>query len=423
MDDAVLSVSALTERLRQALEGEFPFVWVRGEVTNLGRPGSGHVYFSLRDGEALLNCVWFKGRQRPCESFDPLTGEVYEDGPRESLAKTMRDGDTITCAGRITVFGPRGQYQLLVDMAQDAGQGELLRRLEAMKRKLSERGWFSQERKRPLPAAPSRVAVLTAPTGAAIHDFVRIAQVRGVGAEIRILPVPVQGDAAAPAIIRALERVNAEDWAEVAVIIRGGGSLEDLWAFNDEKLAEAVVHSRVPVLAGIGHEVDVSICDLVADCRAATPSHAAQILWREREWYAQRLDDLTSSLSRFAQLRLNGCAVRLDAAGRALNLLSPSRRLSWRGERLDGLEMRLSRAVDEARQRMERRIAEWALRLEARDPETPLTRGYAMVFDADGALVRGARDVAPGASLSLRLHDGEIAAQAIEVSLKSSYSK
>ena len=273
--DNILSVRELTERLRQVVEQRFPYAWVRGEVTNLSRPSSGHVYFSLKEGDALLGCVWFAGRQKTHERFDPLTGEVWEGGPKPSLAHSLENGQEIVCAGRLSVYGPRGAYQMLVDLAQETGRGRWYLAFEELKRSLAAQGFFDQSRKRPIPDSPRRVALITAPTGAAVRDFIRIAADRGLGAGIRIYPTPVQGDDAPPRIVAALEEANRQGWAEVAVLIRGGGSIQDLWAFNDERVARAVFASRLPVLTGVGHEIDHSIADFVADKAAATPSHTA----------------------------------------------------------------------------------------------------------------------------------------------------
>lgn len=458
----ILSVKEFTARIKGNLEKAFPFLWVRGEVTNLSRPGSGHVYFSLRDGEDQLKCVWFRGKQKDSEAFDPLTGEVFEDGPHPCLAKIMRDGDQIACAGALTVYGPQGVYQMLVDMAQETGQGDLLRRLEQLKRELAAKGWFAESRKRALPAHPVRVALVTAPTGAAVRDFVRIAAERGVGAEIRIYPVPVQGNEAAPKIVAAFEQINNEDWAEIIVLIRGGGSLEDLWAFNDVRLAEAIVQSRVPVLTGIGHEVDTSIADLASDRRAATPSHAAQILWQERHWYAQRVDAAAEALCSAMQRSLAGRAEQLTGLGRSLDWVSPQRKLSRAEATLEDLRQRLRTAMERrgsnaerdmndlarALQRLEptmsarrqhlcslqrsletgvaaclQRAATTLATLDARlsglDPHGPLQRGYTLVWSGK-KLVRGVDDIPPGTVLKLALRDGEAEARVNTIVRKGS---
>lgn len=350
---SILTVRQLTALIKDAVENGFPYVWVRGEVTNVSRPASGHVYFSLKDENALLQAVWFKTSQKERELFDPLTGEVFEDGPRISLAETLKNGQQIICAGRLTVYAPRGGYQLVVELAQDSGEGQLHLALEALKRRLAEKGYFSVERKRPIPEHPRRVAVITAPRGAAIRDFLRLSAERGIGCEIRIHAVPVQGDDAPPRIAKALDDENRRGWAHVIVLIRGGGSLQDLWAFNDEGVADAVFRSRIPVVAGIGHEVDTFLADMVADLRAATPSHAAHLLWPERQWYAQMVDDLEAGLIAAAARRLAEEDKKLDALTRALAWLSPVRGLARIAERFESLQERLGPALERTLERAE----------------------------------------------------------------------
>ena len=445
---SILTVRQLTAQIKDAVESGFPYVWVRGEVTNVSRPSSGHIYFSLKDENALLQAVWFKGSQKERETFDPLTGEVFEDGPRMSLAGTLRNGQQVICAGRLTVYAPRGGYQLVVELAQDSGEGQLHLALEALKRKLAEKGYFSLERKRPIPEHPHRVAVITAPSGAAIRDFLRLSGERGTGCEIRIHPVPVQGDDAPPRIAEALDDENRRGWADVLVLIRGGGSLQDLWAFNDERVADAVYRSRIPVVAGIGHEVD--------------------------QWYAQLVDDLEANLLEAAERRLSQADQRLDTLGRALAWLSPERGLARLEERFGTLARRLDFALEQKLERtdarlrflearmsryaesrvldtrleqtaaltrrlrqaqalrleqiggrldtassrleerfarqfegLERQLERHDLRLRGLDPEGPLERGYAYAFTADGHFVRSIRDVQPGASLTVKIRDGE----------------
>ena len=425
----IYSVRDLTERLRATLEGAFPYVWVGGEVTNLARPSSGHVYFSLKDGEAQLQCVWFRGQQKAGEAFDPLTGEVFADGPKPSLARTLRDGQKIICAGRLTVYAARGHYQLLVDLAQESGMGQLHQEFERLKRALFERGWFNQDRKRPLPVNPARVAVITAPTGAAIHDFLRVAAERGTGASVRLYPALVQGAEAPGAIVAALHRALRDDWADVLVLIRGGGSLEDLWAFNDERVVEAVVQAGLPVLTGIGHEVDTSLADLAADVRAATPSHAAQLLWRERAAHMQALDELELRLQRLAVSRFDQLGTRLENLGRALHWFAPgprldrlavahgqlhSRLLRTMGplrfasvqERLTRLDEALGLRMTSRLERLDRGLERQTLLLEQANPERPLDRGFALLHDAKGRLVRSIHALEPGQQVVLRLHDG-----------------
>ena len=470
--DAILSVRELTEHVRKAVETRLPYVWVQGEVTNLSRPSSGHVYFSLKEDDCLLHCVWFRHQQKE-ESFDPLTGEVWADGPRPSLARSMENGQILVCAGRLTVYGARGQYQLIVDMAQNAGLGLWHQEFEALKRRLAAEGLFDPSHKRPIPREPRRVAVVTAPSGAAIRDFIRIAQDRGLGSEIRLYPTQVQGEDAPPAIEKALRQAGSDSWAQVIVLIRGGGSIQDLWAFNDERVARAVYDSPVPVLTGIGHEIDHSIADFAADASAATPSHTAQMLWQERSVLAQRIDGMELSLSQAMTLRVRLLRQALEHSRRALGLLSPNGRLRLHKERLDSILQRMAAALTRTLQGKSRPLeqlstslsalpgrleqqqarldalclrlggagdarlarafrdaerAAWPLatlgrtfgtaqentlthldlRLHGVDPELPLRRGYAMVHDASGAFLRSVNDTAQGRHIVITLSDGRI---------------
>lgn len=454
MQEGIFTVRTLTEQLRKNLEGRFPFVWVRGEVSNLTCPSSGHIYFTLKDSEAQLQCVWFKGQQLQAgksQSFDPLTGEVF-DKPRPAPLELLRSGLSLLCAGRISVYPARGQYQLLVEMVQAAGEGVLAQAFEERKRALAQAGYFELARKRPLPYDPQRVALITSAGGAAIHDFMRLAQRRGSGSKIRLFPVLVQGDSAAPDIVRALTEVNRQAWAQVAVLIRGGGSLEDLWAFNEESLATAVFKSDIPVLAGIGHEVDVTLADMTADVRAATPSHAAQLLWPDRDELWQRLDEIQLTLQQLVSLRLERAEQILDSMDTALRWVSPLRHydrmreklmmlsrglernarqwlatkmhsldkvedarsraltpemLDMRAVKLDLLSTRSKTAIQTMLATQERILQGYATTLDACDPLAPLKRGYALV-QKEGRLLHSVDQAIPGDRIDIRLADGHI---------------
>ena len=451
-DDPVYTVSGLTALIRQSVEGAFPFVWVRGQVANVTRPSSGHVYFSLRDVSASLAAVWFRGKHASGDTFDPMTGEVYADGPRPSLVHSLKNGQEVLCAGRLSVYGPRGVYQLVVELGQDVGLGQLQADFERLKKKLAEQGFFALERKRPLPAIPRKVAVVTAPGGAAIYDFLRVAAKRGTGSSIRLYPALVQGDMAASQIVAQLERICAEGWADVVVLIRGGGSLEDLWAFNNETLAMAIKNSTLPVLAGIGHEVDVTLADMTADMRAATPSHAAQLLWREREEYHTAITSMGQRLEAAFSQRLAACHNKVTACAHAVLAHSPARRLTlWQNNLaqagnslaqavkslMQHREGRLARAVggvdivphllarkatlaDRAAERLvyagERtfsalhlRLERTSLSLEVFDPQKPLQRGYSLVYKQDGTLLRATSTVRQGELLTITVADGSVA--------------
>ena len=407
-DTHILSVSALTRAIKGSLETAFPFVWVRGQVANLSRPSSGHVYFSLKDEESSLAAVWFKNNHQDGARFDPLTGEVFENGPRQSLAGGLESGQEIVCAGRIAVYGQRGQYQLVVELAQAAGLGRLHEEFTRLRAALEALGFFAPERKRPLPEHPRRLAVITAPQGAAIHDFLRIAEDRGLGAHIRIYPAPVQGDTAPPAIIAALRRIWDEGWAECIVLIRGGGSIEDLWAFNSEALARAIYASPIPVLAGIGHEVDFTLADMTADVRAATPSHAAQLLWPSREELLRQWRQLVTALERTEERWLIRQQDRLDRLLRGLAWGSPERRLAAWSDRLATSLRLLAGAGRLLLEKQSARLSALHSRLKAMDPHAPLERGYALVCKKDGTFVRLTGDVVPGQILRLTVSDGDI---------------
>ena len=461
---AIFSVSELTRSVKNLLEAEFPFIWVRGQVTNLARPASGHLYFTLTDGDAALSVVWFRGAQASAkpvsqggEKINPLTGEVEEEAGGTALTgAALEDGMEVLCAGRLNVFEPRGQYQLVAELVQDQGVGDLSVAFEALKKKLAEKGYFDEDRKIALPRDPARVAVITSPSGAAVRDFLRIAKTRGTGSEIRIYPSLVQGDQAPEQIAAALDVVDADDWAEVAVLIRGGGSLEDLWAFNTEPVADAIYRARVPVVSGIGHEPDVSIADFVADKRVATPSHAAQELWPRRETLTQGLDVVDMAMRRAYTNWLHGKGAAFEHLRKGLAWLSPERKLERMTDHFSSLAVRLDNAgqdhffdrlrdaqgyaqrfdrafgperMDSATRetaslaaRMERAMArcvetadnEFGLAstaLRGLDPEAPLERGYSLVrVERTGAFLRDPKEVTSGDALDIRVKNGRVAA-------------
>lgn len=454
----IVSVSELTARVKDTLEHDFPFVWVKGQVANLSRPSSGHVYFSLKDEKAGLNVVWFRSSQRSRQSrdgFDALTGEVYEPGG--GSAAFLADGKEVICGGRMTVYPPRGVYQLVAEMVHDVGMGRLHLEFEAMKRRFEELGYFEQERKRSLPRNPRRVVLITAKGSAAMRDFLRIAGERGPGGRIHLYPTLVQGDEAPARIAAAIEQANAHGWGDVVAVVRGGGSIEDLWAFNTEPVAKAIFESRIPVLAGVGHEVDVTIADMVADVRAATPTHAAQLLWEERETMMQTVDQRDMALQRAWERKLSHCEQRLEHLRRALVWLSPLQRLERTAESLGNLAGRLEQArawilrsktlrleelggrlgrafgpetVENGARRLEvaanglqqsmTRLLERkattldrdALKLDALDPERPLARGYGLVrVRATGRYLRDPADAPSGEVLDIRVQRGEVTAR------------
>lgn len=465
----IFTVREITDRVKNLLETEFPFLWVRGQVSNLSRPSSGHLYFALKDNDALINVVWFRGSQRGGDGgVDQLTGEILEEGVSAAeLADGLENGQEILVGGMINVYPPRGAYQLRAELVQPVGLGELHLRFEALKKKFAARGWFDQDRKRPLPARPTRIALITAPDSAACADFTTLASRRGLPARIRIYASPVQGEEAPKALARAIRAAGRQRFAQVVVLIRGGGSLEDLWAFNTEEVARAVYESPIPVLAGVGHEVDHSIADMIADERAATPSHAAQLLWPERTQLVQETDELEFRLLGAITRRMDSLETALAQQERGLGWLSPASRLAEREHRLSGLLGRLQTAGAQIPQRIDAQLCRMEDRLfrangmdrverleflmdglsdrlvrgvhastsrntaaveglEARlagaDPTAPLNRGFALVratgqnSGQDGAhFIRAAGDVQAGNGLELIFRDGAVDVTAQQV--------
>lgn len=477
----IYTVHEIALLLKGTLETKFPFIWVRGQISNLARPGSGHVYFTLKDEQAAIDAIWFKGNQRSAQDFDPLTGEFFNEGPRPNLALTMQVGQEVLCAGQISMYTPQGRLQLVVEFAEPAGIGLLQQEFERLKKKLFDLGYFDLERKRSLPPNPTKVAVITAPGGAAVHDFLRIAQNRGLGGQIRIYPSLVQGESAPAELVNALQTVNKHAWAEVVVLIRGGGSLEDLWAFNTEEVAEAIFNSEIPVLTGIGHEPDISLADLTADLRAATPSHAAQLLWVERDTLTQQADELELDLTATMRRSLQEKEKELFELGRYLTKFSPQQTLLRMQDRLrqtwqqlhfawQKISFKCEKQVQQldrlqllAEANLERKAAklpqqalftsllnqtliryenklpsenllrslvkhnldaqENALtllcaKLKAGNPMLPLARGYALLSTEAGQVVRRVEDVSPGLNVDILLVNGTFEATVNKVNKK-----
>jgi exodeoxyribonuclease VII large subunit len=445
----VLTVSELTAQIRRLLEERIGQVWVSGEVSNLRAQASGHIYFTLKDAAAQLNCVLFRN--------EPVAH-------RELLA----DGQKLLVHGDITVYEARGQYQLIVRALELHGLGALQAAFERLKQKLAAEGLFASERKRPLPKFARRIGLVTSPAGAAIRDVLHVIGRRQPGLEIIFAPCRVQGEGAAAEIAAAIRLLNA--WAaagppethalDLILVTRGGGSLEDLWAFNEEVVARAIFESAVPVVSAVGHEIDFTISDFVADVRAATPSAAAEIITegavaardqvraapqrlraalqrgleaaredlgemlarlrrahprrRLREAW-QRLDDAAQALRRAGLQHLRERRARWQTLAERLNRVRPALVLARRRERVANA---LSRLRERMRQRLERRRTHWnalQARLRLLGPEQVLARGYSITLDeATGAVLRDARAVRPGQRLRTRLKTGEILSRAEE---------
>ena len=385
----VLSVGELTEQLKDALEESFPLVWVSGEISNLTRPQSGHCYLTLKDDRAQLRAViWRTAAMR--------------------LKFDLEDGLEVVCQGAIELYAPRGTYQLVVQQIAPKGMGALELALRKLRERLAAEGLFDPARKRPLPRFPRRIALVTSPSGAAIRDFLQVLGRRWRGADVLVVPVRVQGDGAAREIAAAIALVNRLPIeVDCLVVARGGGSLEDLWAFNEEPLVRAIHASRIPVVSAVGHEIDVTLADLAADVRALTPSEAA-------ERVAPAMDEVTHALRQYAR-RANVALLRRAAASRAALEALRSRRVLRKpfdrvhdlARRLDELQGRSDRAARRRIVRGRERLDSLSARLEALSPLAVLGRGYSLTQRAeDGALVRDAGSLAAGARIVTRFARG-----------------
>ncbi|RMD80440.1 MAG: exodeoxyribonuclease VII large subunit, partial [Gammaproteobacteria bacterium] len=323
----VYSVSQLNREARALLEEGFPLpVWVEGELSNLARPSSGHLYFTLKDEGAQVRCAMFRGRNR-------------------HLAFRPENGMQVLALGRIGLYEPRGDFQLVVEELEEAGEGHLRRELERLKRRLAAEGLFDASLKRPLPPFPRRIGVVTSPTGAALRDVLSVLRRRWALARVLVYPVPVQGAAAAPAIAEALALASARADCQVLILTRGGGSLEDLWAFNEEAVVRAIRACALPVVSAVGHEIDWTLADLAADRRAPTPSAAAELVSPDAAELLGLLQARLGHLAQAAGRRLALAGERHRAARRRLLVQHPGRRLQRGAQRLDELELRLGRAA------------------------------------------------------------------------------
>ncbi|MEJ2603396.1 MAG: exodeoxyribonuclease VII large subunit, partial [Gammaproteobacteria bacterium] len=344
-----LTVSELNRDVRLLLETELPRLWVEGEISNLARPASGHVYFSLKDDGAQIRCAFFRQRQR-------------------GLGFRPENGQQVMVRGRVSLYEPRGDYQLIVEQVEEAGEGELRRRFEALKQKLAAEGLFDEGAKRPIPGLPRRIGIVTSPSGAAVRDILHVLARRFPAVPVIVYPTAVQGNAAAAEIAAALRTAGRRDECDVLILARGGGSLEDLWSFNEEGVARAIRESPIPVVTGVGHEIDFTIADFAADLRAPTPSGAAELVvpdWRE---WSTRFDNAGRRLANGLGRRLEERSQALDRLARRLTLSSPARRLRNQREWLASLSRRLVVARAAVLARCHHRLDRLESRLLANSP-------------------------------------------------------
>ena len=389
----IVAVGELTRYLKDLLDEDFFLqdVWVRGEITNYSQSAAGHRYFALKDETAQLRCVCFRGSGW---SVPPL-----------------RNGMAVLAHGRLTVYEQQGAYQFYVDAVEEAGIGELHLAFEALKAQLEAEDLFAAERKRPLPACPSVIGIVTSPAAAALRDFVRTLRVRCPLVRVILAPALVQGEGAASQVAAAIAALNAQGESEVIVVARGGGSLEELWAFNEEVVARAIANSRVPVVTGVGHETDFTIADFVADYRASTPTAAAMAVVPDSSAWREEVDEARERLDALAAARVSAENERLAVLDHRLSRTSPTRQIDAARQRLDDTLHALDTLTRHRLDLHGERLRAAALRLEALSPLLTLGRGYAVVRrEDDGTLVSRVAQVASGDRLALRLSDGELAA-------------
>ena len=368
----VFTVSRLNREVRLLLEKGLGVVWVEGELSNFSAPSSGHWYFSLKDRDAQLRCAMFRLKNA-------------------ALGFTPKAGQQVLARGRISLYEPRGDYQLIVEHLEEAGVGALKREFERLKVKLAAEGLFALERKRSLPKFPRRIGVVTSPSGAAIRDVLHILRRRFPPASVLIYPTPVQGAASVPAIVEALETASARAECDVLIVARGGGSIEDLWSFNDERVARAICASSIPVVSGIGHEIDFTIADFVADARAPTPSGAAELVAPDRNACLEALARTSERMSACMRREFRSVNARFEAVLSRLKLVHPGVRLSQQVQKLDELEQRLAGAVTREIRTIETRVNSTAKRLNQAHPGQRLVQQVRRLEDLEQRLAHSMR--------------------------------
>ncbi len=433
---ATLSVSQITTKIKNYLENSYRFVRIIGEISNLKTPFSGHSYFTLKDDSAQLQAVLFKQRKRFVDTV-------------------LEDGIQVVCFGQITVYEPRGSYQLVVDSVEPAGSGKLQIEFEALKKKLAEQGYFDEQKKQPIPRFPQKIAVISSPTGAAFADFLKIVQLRGAGVHIQLYPTRVQGEKAPEEIANAIQELDRLQQHDVLVLIRGGGSLEDLQAFNDKRVADAVFQASLPVVSGIGHQIDFTITDFCADQRCPTPTAAAEFLIADRKVLRRQLDiqrnRLVSTIRNQiekAEQQLQYCRYKLlNSAGQLtrarhqlqlrhahlissiatqltttekqlqhyayrLQLCSPHKQIATAASRLTTVKQQLSQAIRYILQTNQHHLEAKAVLLNSVSPLATMSRGYSITRKRDtqqqAAVIRSAQEVCPGESVEILLYQGTL---------------
>jgi exodeoxyribonuclease VII large subunit len=384
----ILSVSELNRLARDVLQASFPLFWVSGEISNLTRAASGHWYFSLKDASAQVRCVMFKGRNS------------YVDF-------TPREGDKIEARATVTLYEARGDFQLTIEFLRQAGLGDLFEAFEQLKRKLQFEGLFDANRKQVIPAYAKTIGIVTSPDAAALRDVLTTLKRRNPNIEVIIYPTPVQGKGAAEKIASAINKANVRQEVDTLIICRGGGSIEDLWQFNEEIVARAIADCGIPTISGVGHETDFTICDFVADVRAATPTAAAELACEDSSHLKQKLSNLYQQLNRQMQLILNQRSQRLDFL--AQRLISPAQKLKNQIDYVNQLQSRLNYSIKQILHQHQQRYKQLKSSIEQLSPQAVLARGYAIVTHENQAITNS-KQLQLGQSVHIKLHLGELEA-------------
>ena len=392
----IYTVSQLNRQVRSLLESRFPSVWVEGEISNFKRHSSGHIYLTLKDDSAQIQAAFFS---------------QYHRGLRFEL----KDGLKVLAFCRVSIYEARGQYQLYIERLEPQGVGALQLAFQQLKERLAKEGLFLEERKRPIPKFPKTVGVITSPTGAAIHDILNVVNRRFCGTHILLYPVKVQGEGAAAEIASAIKIMNDQAEVEVLIVGRGGGSIEDLWAFNEEPVARAVFGSRIPVISAVGHETDWTICDFVADLRAPTPSAAAELVVSSRLELETRLRGFKESLDFSMNGMLEQCREKLEGFASSAGFRQPRYLLDQFTERADELGRQMEGRLKNLMDSKSRIFQGVTGRLNALNPLAILGRGYSVSFNEKGEIVRQAGQLSVGNSMRTRLHKGSVVSKVTDI--------
>ncbi len=382
----VLSVSELNRLAKEVLEQSFPLFWVSGEISNLTRAASGHWYFSLKDAGAQVRCVMFRGRN-------------------SYLDWTPKEGDKVEARALVTLYEARGDFQLTIEFLQRAGAGALFEAFEKLKAKLQEEGLFDAAFKQKIPTHPKQIGIVTSPDAAALHDVLTTLRRRMPSIPVVIYPTPVQGKGAAGQIAKAIDTAHERNECDVLIICRGGGSMEDLWQFNEELVSRAIANCRIPTISGVGHETDFTICDFVADTRAATPTAAAELASPSRESLFNKLTQLGFQLNKTSQDNLRQRAQMLDYLAR--RLVSPGQQIAQQKQQLAQLAHRLGLNIKQQLQRQQNNLNQIEQNLHHLNPQGVLSRGYAFAQTKDGKIINSSVQIKAGETINLTFGMGE----------------